>query len=67
MCCLNYEHEVYVSFRNALPNVVRLSPLGGEGKVIELLAPLDSVTVDHGEGRSATYKLADLGGAGKEE
>lgn len=64
MCCLKYEHEVYVSFRKRAPkrgSVVKTP--GGEGKVVELLAPLDSVTVDHGEGRAVTYRLADLGSA----
>ena len=64
MCCLKYEHEVYVSFRQRAPKrgTIVVTP-GGEGKVIELLAPVDSVTVDHGEGRSGTYKLAELGGS----
>ena len=62
MCCLKYEHQVYVSFRKRAPKRgAIISTPGGEGKVVELLAPVDSVTVDHGEGRSATYKLADLG------
>ncbi|MFA4965355.1 MAG: regulatory iron-sulfur-containing complex subunit RicT [Thermoleophilia bacterium] len=62
MCCLKYEHQVYVSFRQRAPRrgAIVATP-GGEGKVIELLAPVDSVIVDHGEGRSATYKLDDLG------
>jgi cell fate regulator YaaT (PSP1 superfamily) len=62
MCCLKYEHEVYVSFRKRAPKrgAIVATP-GGEGRVIELLAPVDSVTVDHGEGRSATYKLGELG------
>ena len=62
MCCLKYEHQVYVSFRKRAPKrgAIITTP-GGEGKVIELLAPLDSVTVDHGEGRTATYRLAELG------
>jgi cell fate regulator YaaT (PSP1 superfamily) len=69
MCCLKYEHQVYVSFRQRAPRrgAVIVTP-GGEGKVVELLASADSVIVDHGEGRSASYKLADLGPqAGKKE
>jgi cell fate regulator YaaT (PSP1 superfamily) len=61
MCCLKYEHPVYLSFRKRAPkrgSVIRTP--GGEGKVTDLLAPIDSVLVDHGEGRTATYKLADL-------
>jgi len=62
MCCLKYEHGVYVSFRKRSPKRgATISTPGGEGRVVELLATLDSVTVDHGEGRSATYKLAELG------
>jgi cell fate regulator YaaT (PSP1 superfamily) len=68
MCCLKYEHEVYVSFRKRAPKRGAIIPTpSGEGRVVELMAPLDSVTVDHGEGRSATYKLKDLGMAGEKE
>ncbi len=62
MCCLKYEHQVYVSFRKRAPKrgaIVRTP--SGEGKVIDLLAPVDSVTVDFGEGRSATFRLDELG------
>jgi len=62
MCCLKYEHQVYVSFRKRAPKrgTIITTP-GGEGKVVELLAPVDSVTVDHGDGRAVTYQLAELG------
>ncbi|HEY5472858.1 MAG TPA: hypothetical protein VIK32_06665, partial [Candidatus Limnocylindrales bacterium] len=61
MCCLKYEHQVYLSFRKRAPKrgAIITTP-GGEGKVVELLAPVDSITVDHGEGRAVTYKLAEL-------
>jgi cell fate regulator YaaT (PSP1 superfamily) len=62
MCCLKYEHQVYVSFRKRAPKrgaIVRTP--AGEGKVTDLLAPVDSVTVDLGEGRSETFKLDELG------
>ena len=64
MCCLKYEHQVYVSFRRRAPKrgAIIATP-DGEGKVIELLAPVDSVTVDHGQGHAVTYKLAELGGS----
>jgi cell fate regulator YaaT (PSP1 superfamily) len=68
MCCLKYEHQVYLNFRKRAPKrgaIVRTP--GGEGKVVEQLAPVDSVTVDLGEGRTATYKLAELGLAGADE
>jgi cell fate regulator YaaT (PSP1 superfamily) len=68
MCCLKYEHGVYVSFKKRCPKRgATISTPGGEGRVVELLATLDSVTVDHGEGRSATYRLAELGSAATEE
>jgi len=62
MCCLKYEHQVYVSFRKRAPKrgAIVCTP-SGEGKVIDLLAPVDSVTVDFGEGRSATFRLDELG------
>jgi cell fate regulator YaaT (PSP1 superfamily) len=64
MCCLKYEHQVYVSFRKRAPKrgaIVRTPE--GEGKVTDLLAPVDSVIVNLGEGRSATFKLDELGSA----
>ena len=62
LCCLKYEHGVYVSFRQRAPRrgAIVATP-AGEGKVTELLAPSESVTVDLGEGRFVTYKLTDLG------
>ena len=64
MCCLKYEHQVYVSFRKRAPKrgAIIKTP-AGEGKVTDLLAPVDSVTVDLGEGRSQTFKLDELGSA----
>jgi len=64
MCCLKYEHEVYVSFKKRAPKrgaVVRTP--AGEGKVVDLLATLDSVTVDFGEGSTSVYRLAELDSA----
>jgi cell fate regulator YaaT (PSP1 superfamily) len=64
MCCLKYEHQVYVSFRKRAPKrgaIVRTP--AGEGKVTDLLAPVDSVVVALGEGRSETFKLDELGSA----
>lgn len=66
MCCLKYEHAVYVSFRQRAPRRGALVKTpAGEGRVIELLAPTESVTVDLGEGRTATYRLDDLGSEGE--
>ncbi|HEY5170084.1 MAG TPA: regulatory iron-sulfur-containing complex subunit RicT [Thermoleophilia bacterium] len=64
MCCLKYEHQVYVSFRKRAPKrgAIVKTP-AGEGKVTDLLAPVDSVTVDLGDGRSETFKLDELGSA----
>ncbi len=66
MCCLKYEHAAYVSFRQRAPRrgALVMTP-AGEGKVIEVLAPAESVTVDLGEGRTATYGLSDLGSEGE--
>lgn len=61
LCCLKYEHEVYTSFRQHAPKkgaIIRTP--AGEGKVIDLLATVDSVVVDLGDGRVTTLKLADL-------
>lgn len=66
MCCLKYEHAVYVSFRQQAPRRGALVKTpAGEGKVIDLLAPAESVTVDLGEGRTGTYKLSELGPQGE--
>lgn len=68
MCCLKYEHGVYVEFRKAAPKrgAIVATP-GGEGKVIDLLPTAESVMVDHGEGRTAAYKLVDLGSSTVDE
>ncbi|HJW76429.1 MAG TPA: regulatory iron-sulfur-containing complex subunit RicT [Thermoleophilia bacterium] len=61
MCCLKYEHGAYVTFRKCAPKKgTTIATPAGEGKVIDLAAPADSVTVDHGEGRVATYRLSEL-------
>jgi len=68
MCCLKYEHGVYVLFKKRCPKRgATISTPGGEGRVVELLATMDSVTVDHGEGRSATYRLAELGSPAEDQ
>ena len=61
MCCLKYEHAVYLAFKKRAPkrNAIIATP-AGEGRVVELLAPSDSVSVDLGEGRVMTFRLADL-------
>jgi len=62
MCCLKYEHQVYLSFRKRAPKRgAHVTTPAGEGRVTELLAPTDSVSVDLGDGRSATFRLAELG------
>jgi len=61
MCCLKYEHDVYTSFKKRAPRRGALvTTPAGRGKVIELLAPADSVSVDLGEGRVVTCRLAEL-------
>ena len=61
MCCLKYEHGVYLSFKKRAPRrgAIVTTP-AGRGKVTELLAPADSVSVDLGEGRVVTCRLAEL-------
>ena len=61
MCCLKYEHPVYVSFRKRAPRrgSIIATP-EGQGRVTDLLAPIESVMVDLGDGRTATYTLTDL-------
>jgi cell fate regulator YaaT (PSP1 superfamily) len=61
MCCLKYEHGVYTSFKKRAPRkgAVIATP-GGEGRVVDLSAASDSVTVDLGGGSTATYRLAEL-------
>jgi cell fate regulator YaaT (PSP1 superfamily) len=61
MCCLKYEHGVYVTFKKRAPRkgTTIVTPVG-EGKVVDLAASADSVTVDHGEGRVITYRLSEL-------
>lgn len=68
MCCLKYEHPVYVDFRKRAPRrgTVVTTP-GGEGKVAELLPSSECVMVEHGEGRTVAYKLADVGRAREEK
>jgi len=61
MCCLKYERETYTSFRRRAPKRGRMvTTPAGEGKVTELLPTRDSVTVDLGEGRHATFSLDEL-------
>ena len=61
MCCLKYEHGVYVTFKKRAPKkgTTIVTP-AGEGKVVDLAASADSVTIDHGEGRVITYRLSEL-------
>lgn len=61
LCCLKYEHEVYVEFRRRAPkkgSLVR-TPLG-EGRVVDLVATSESVVVDLGDGRSARVRVDEV-------
>lgn len=61
MCCLKYERDTYVRFREQAPRKGSVvSTPSGRGKVLELLPTRESVTVDLGEGHTATYKLDEL-------
>jgi len=61
MCCLKYEHAIYLAFKKRAPkrNAIIATP-AGQGRVTELLAPSDSVSVDLGEGKVMTFRLAEL-------
>ncbi|KPK38673.1 MAG: stage 0 sporulation protein [Omnitrophica WOR_2 bacterium SM23_29] len=52
MCCLGYEHKLYVELLKGLPKEgERIEVEGGAGKVVNVNALKRSVTVDVGEGR----------------
>lgn len=52
MCCLGYEHRLYVELLKGLPKEgERIEVEGGAGKVVSVNALKHSVTVDVGEGR----------------
>jgi cell fate regulator YaaT (PSP1 superfamily) len=62
MCCLKYERDTYVWFRERAPRRgAVVSTPAGEGRVVELLAPRESVLVDLGDGHSTVFTLAELG------
>jgi cell fate regulator YaaT (PSP1 superfamily) len=62
MCCLKYERDTYVHFRERAPRKgAVVSTPAGEGRVVELLAPRESVLVDLGDGHSVMFTLAELG------
>jgi cell fate regulator YaaT (PSP1 superfamily) len=68
MCCLKYEHKVYQMFKQRAPKKgTTIRTPAGDGRVVDLLAANDSVTVDLGEGRTMTFKLAELDPVGKDE
>jgi len=61
MCCLKYERDTYVRFRENAPRKgAAVSTPSGRGRVVELLAARESVTVDLSDGRTATFKLDEL-------
>ena len=67
MCCLKYEHKVYVGFKQRAPKKGSMVKTpAGEGRVVDLQVPGDSVTVDLGEGHAVKFRLDELG-ADKEE
>jgi cell fate regulator YaaT (PSP1 superfamily) len=67
MCCLKYEHGVYVGFKKRAPKRGSfVTTPAGKGKVTELLAASDSVSVDLGEGRVVKCRLCELDGLNDE-
>ena len=62
MCCLKYERDTYVRFRELAPRKgAVVSTPAGEGRVVELLAPRESVLVDLGDGHAVMFSLTELG------
>ena len=67
MCCLKYERDTYVRFRERAPRKgATVSTPAGEGRVVELLAPRESVMVDLGDGHGVLFTLTELGLDGQE-
>jgi cell fate regulator YaaT (PSP1 superfamily) len=61
MCCLKYERDTYVGFRDTAPRKgAVVSTPSGRGRVVELLAARESVVVDMGDGHTATFRLDTL-------
>ncbi len=61
MCCLKYEYEAYVDFKEKAPGkgtVVRTSR--GEGKVVDFLVPKEKIVIDIGDGRQIEAGLDEL-------
>jgi cell fate regulator YaaT (PSP1 superfamily) len=62
MCCLKYERDTYVRFRERAPRKgAVVSTPAGEGRVVELHAPRESVLVDLGDGHPVMFTLTELG------
>ncbi|NLG65051.1 MAG: hypothetical protein GX537_05540 [Actinobacteria bacterium] len=62
MCCLKYERDTYVRFKELAPRKGSVvSTPAGEGKVVELLPTRESVLVEVAEGHPTAFTLAELG------
>lgn len=62
MCCLKYEHKVYVGFKQRAPKKGSMVKTpAGEGRVVDLQVPGDSVTVDLGDSHVVKFRLDELG------
>jgi cell fate regulator YaaT (PSP1 superfamily) len=62
MCCLKYEHPLYVKANDTMPRVgERVDTPSGQGKVVGRNVPGDTVTVQIDEsGKRCACKLADV-------
>ncbi len=61
MCCLKYEHEAYVEFKEKAPaKGTRVNTPRGEGTVVDFLVPKEKVLVDLGEGHQVEAGLDEI-------
>jgi cell fate regulator YaaT (PSP1 superfamily) len=61
MCCLSYEHEMYLQLKKNFPKVgKRVKTPQGEGKVVKHNALTGSVSVLLDEGKEVTIPVKDI-------
>ncbi len=61
MCCLGYEYGMYVDMKKDFPKVgKRVTTPQGEAKVIKNNVLVQTVTVETGDGKEATFPVKDV-------
>ncbi len=61
MCCLSYEHDMYLELKKNFPKLgKRVKTPQGEGKVVKHNALSGSVTVLLDEGKEVTFPIKDV-------